>query len=431
MAVRYLTSRRRDGPAAVVAALCTCGVSVGVFALVVALALISGFQSEVRTRLLASNPHVVVRAAPGRPAYDAREVARLTALARSEGAIAVAPFASELGILRSQLVPSGAFVQLKGIDPRAEDRVTGLAAQSTSLGWAALLEDARRVEAPHPEAGAASEDDAEALDEAALRPPVLPAVLLGDGLASDLGVAPGDVVHLVSSGELSALGPVLKSRALRVVGLVHTGLHEYDHMEAIAVLGRLAVLPGGGIEGIEMSLADPQESSAAAERIASRLGGDHVVSDWTTTFARLFAAMRFEKIVLFAIGLIGLVAGFNIFTILTLNVTARTADIGVLAALGATAGAITRIFTWMGLLIGGVGTAGGLLAGVVGATWLDRRHLIALDPAVYLVSQISFRVVPQDLAFVAGSMLLVSLLATWLPARAAARLDPVVALRSA
>lgn len=428
MAWRYLVTRRREGPVAAVTLLCTGGVLVGVLALVVVLALMDGLHGDIQTRLLGSNAHVVVRPSVAGRTYREADVSRLAAeIAAVPGVVASAPFASEWGLLRSELVPSGVPVEMRGIDPEAEDRVTGLGRSATRLGWERLLADAR---APLPRAPV--DDDAPlTLDE--LAPPDVPAILLGETVAHDLGVVPGDVVRLLAVGvDLSALGPTQRSRAFVVAGLIKTGVYEYDRTWAACGLRRLRDTSLGGIDGIEVAVSDPMRAPDVAGRLRAALGDEHDVTDWTTTLGRLFAAQKWERLLMvIAVGLIALVAGFNIFTILTLNVTARVADIGILAAMGASASAITRIFLWMGLMIGGAGTLLGLACGAVIATVLDRNQLIRLDPSVYLVEHVPFEVHAGDLAFVALGMLLVSFLATLAPSRSAARLDPVVALRNA
>lgn len=429
MAGRYLTTRRREGPVAAVTVTCAVGVLVGVASLVVALALVNGLQGDIRARLLAANPQVVVTPGWGREAFGP-SVARSLAsdVAADDDVLAAAPFTREYVLLQSRAVPGGVPALLKGVDPDAEDRVTGLASRTSSTAWAALGE-ARRASARPAESAAAEDTDAP-LSAHELLPPEPPPVVLGVGLALSLGVSTGDLVHVVSpQPELTALGPVARSRVHRVVGLVDTGLAEYDGSWAIVALG------GGGreagVDGIQLALRDPLQAREVADRLAASLGPDVAVEDWTTTFARLFAAFRWEKLIMaIALGLIGVVAGFNILTILTMNVMARVTDVGVLAALGASRAAIVRIFVWMGLGLGCAGTLGGLVVGTVLASLLDRHELIRLDATVYLVSHVPFRVVASDLVIVAGCMVGVALLATLLPARAVAQLDPVEALRA-
>ena len=428
MACRYLATRRREGPVAAVTLLCTCGVLVGVMALVLALALMDGLQGNVRERLVASNAHVVVRSGWAGRRYDAEAAADVSNRAMAiPGVTATAPFTTTWGLLRSDLVPDGVPVQIKGVDPEAEDRVTGLASMATPLGWKRLLEDgARAVPAP------VEDDEDGPLGDDDMKAPVPPAILLGEGLAKQLGVVPGDLVRLLSTRvELSALGPVGRSRAFMVAGLVKTGLFGYDESWAVADYRRM---PGadGSVDGIQLTLAEPLKAPELASELRHELGDDHDVTEWTTTFGHLFSAFRWEKLLMvIAVGLIGLVAGFNIFTILTLNVTARVADIGILSALGADSSCITRIFLWMGLLLGGAGTAVGLALGATLAEVLDAFKLVRLDPSVYFVDSVPFRADFSDLAFIGLGMLAVSFLATIVPARAAAALDPVVALRNA
>ena len=429
MALRYLSPRRREGLVASVTVLCAVGVLVGVAALVVALAFMNGLQGHVRDRLLASNPHVVVRPGWGDPPFDPARVQALGAVldARPE-VLAWAPFAEEQGLLRSRLVPGGKAALVKGIDPAREDGVTGLRSAVSAPAWAELVAAQAGVA---PEEEAADEDEPLSLEE--LEPPPPPPVLVGHQLALELGVGTGDLVHLiVARPELGLAGPMPRSRALRVAGLVTTGVTEYDRGLALVALGSLSG-PGGRprIDGLQAAVERPLESAELAASLREELDGDPLVTDWTTTFSRLFAAFRWERILMgFALGLIGVVAGFNIFTILGMNVMARVGDIGVLSALGARASTITRIFVWMGLGLGGFGTACGLAFGALGAWLIDRYHLIELDESVYLVAHVPFTVRAGDLAIVAAGMLLVSLLSALVPARTAARVDPVVALRA-
>jgi lipoprotein-releasing system permease protein len=433
LALRYLTTRRREGPVAFVTLLCTVGVAMGAFALVLGLALTRGLQGDIRTRLLASHPHVLVQPAFREPAYDipaGEEVARR--VREVDGVAAAAPFAHEVGLLRSELTPQGQHVELFGVDPAGADRVTGLASLATQLGWTRLFEDERKAGAVPSPAADADEGEPPTLHD--LAPPSPPALLLGEGLAQRLGVLPGDRVHMLSmSFEMSPTGvPLPRSRAFEVAGLLHSGFPDQDDTWAVAGLKRLSAGRAIPIEGVQVAVSDPGRAPEIARRIQEHLGPAHLVTDWTQTFARLFAAFRWEKLLMvLAVGLIGLVAGFNILTILTLNVTARVADIGILSALGASAASITRIFRWMGLLLGALGTAAGLLAGIACALLLDHFQVIQLDPQVYFASYVPFRVVASDVAMVAAAMLVVSYLTTLPPARAAASLDPVVALRNA
>jgi lipoprotein-releasing system permease protein len=430
MALRYLSPRRREGLVASVTVLCTAGVLVGVAALVVALALMNGLHGQVRDRLLSSNPHVVVRPGWGDPPFSGEQLAAVGEVLEQETAIlAWSPFAEEQALLRSRLVPGGKPAVLKGIDPEREDGVTGLRSSTTPEAWQVLVE-ASQAEAAVQEKDV-DEDAPLSLEE--LEPPEAPPVLLGHQLALELGVMPGELVHVVSARtELGVLGLMPSSRALRVKGLVTTGVNDYDQAIALVALASLPDASGRPrIDGVQAAVEQPLDSVAVAGRLRDSLPGDPLVSDWTTTYARLFAAFAWERLLMaFALGLIGVVAGFNIFTILGMNVMARIADIGVLSAMGARAASLTRIFVWMGLGLGGFGTLAGLALGS-GLAWAaDRYRLIQLDESVYLVSHVPLEVQAGDLLLVATGMLLVSLLSALVPARTAARVDPVVALRA-
>jgi lipoprotein-releasing system permease protein len=427
LAMRYLLRPRQEGPVAAVTLLCTGGVTVGVAALVLALAVSAGTQASLKRQLLRSNPHVVVQPGWGDPPFLADDAEALVERLLGRGDVTgAAPVTYEWVLLRSRLRSQGQPARLKGVDPPREDGVTGLAGQTTRAAWAAL-----RVAPPQPAAHATDADD-EPLSAEDLDVPALAPVLIGEGLALELGVVPGETVDVVMPrAALSPVGVMPSTRALRVVGLLRTGVHEYDQSTAVVPLW--AGLAGAGrIDGIELAIRDPFASRAVAAALAADLGQDVRVTDWTTTFSRLFAAFRWERLVMaIALGLIGVVAGFNIFTILSMNVMARVGDIGILSAMGARPLSVMRVFGWMGVMLGGLGTVLGTAGGVVLAVLADRHRLIELDPSVYLVSHVALQVVPGDVALVGVGMLAVSFLATVLPARAAARLDPVAALRNA
>jgi len=439
MALRYLSPRRREGLVASVTVLCTAGVLVGVAALVLALAFMNGLQGQVKDRLLASNPHVVVRPGWGDPPFSAEQLAAVGEAFEAEPEVlAWAPYSEEQALLRSRLMPGGRPALVKGIDPDREDRVTGLRSGTAASSWQALVE-ASASPAIDPELAEEGGQDVEDGDEDApltleeLAPPEPPPALLGVQLALELGVIPGDLVHVVSARpELGVLGPMPRSRALRVTGLLTTGVNEYDRgLVLVPLNSRLDASGRPRIDGVQAAVRRPLDSAAVAGRLQQSLPGDPLVTDWTTTFSRLFAAFRWERILMaVALGLIGVVAGFNIFTILGMNVMARVGDIGVLSALGARSGTLTRIFVWMGLGLGGFGTLAGLALGAGLASVADHYRLIELDESVYLVSHVPFLVQASDLAWVAGGMLVVSFLSALVPARTAARVDPVVALRA-
>ncbi|MEM7248817.1 MAG: FtsX-like permease family protein [Acidobacteriota bacterium] len=441
LAARFLKPRRSQALLASVTLLCGLGVAVGVAALVLALAFLGGLQGEWKTRLLAANAHVVVRPVEHRSVTPV-ELLGLIERCEEEGAVTgAAPYWEEPGLLSSHHHARGLFVQVRGVDPAREPAVTGLDGMTSSRSWELLVRAAETLSVDEDPAGGAdgseagdSEDDELlplSLDE--LAPPPAPPVLLGHRLALRLGVSTGDLVHLVSpQAELSALGAMPRRRSLEVAGLLTTGVAEYDDILAVVPLGSRRARGGAArIDGLSLSVQRPLVSAQVAGRLAERLPPDYLVTDWTTTFSRLFAAFAWEKLIMtFALGLIGLVAGFNIFTILSMNVMARVTDVGVLGALGARPASLRRLFTWMGLLLGGAGTLVGLVLGTVLSLVLDATGAIRLDEAVYSIGHVPFDLRFGDLAWVGSGMLLVSLFSTLLPAVAASRVDPVVALRS-
>ena len=399
IALRYLLARRRQAFISVISLISTLGVAVGVMALVVALALMTGLQNELRDRLLGSTAHVYVWKQGGLADYHA-EVATLRAVPRVAGA---AP-----AILGKALIttPSAeAFISLKGVDPALEPTVTAIqpAIQSGRLA----------------DLGVRSEADA-------------PGIFLGQDLAQQLAVGVGDsVTVLTPQGTLSPMGMIPRSRRLRVVGLFKLGLFEFDSaygLVSLDVAERL--LNRTGPELIELKVDDIYAAPQVAEAITRTLGARYLTQDWTEMNRSLFSALSLEKMVIsITIGLIVMVAALNIVASLVLLVMEKGPDIAILKTMGASARSVMAVFMLEGLIIGLAGTLVGGASGF-GLSWvLDHYQLIRIPMDVYQVSHVPFIVESSDFTLVITLAVLICFVATIYPSRQAARLDPAEALR--
>ncbi|HEY6362449.1 MAG TPA: ABC transporter permease [Vicinamibacterales bacterium] len=399
IALRYLLARRKQAFISLISLISTLGVAVGVMALVVALALMTGLQGELRDRILGSTAHLYVWKTGGIEDYQA-EVARVRAVPGVTGA---AP--AILGRALVSTEAGDAFITFKGIDPALEPDVTDI--QRTMFQGA--------VE------GVASRSEEE-----------LPGILVGRDLANVLRVRVGDSVTLTTpQGTLSPMGMIPRVRRARVAGIYSLGLYEFDSAYGYVSLDFAKRLVGKeSVDFIQAKVANIYAAPQVAEDVPQRLGAGYVAQDWTDMNAQLFSALWLERMAMgIAIGLIVAVAALNIIASLILLVMEKSRDIAILKTMGTSSSRIMRIFMMQGLIIGATGTAIGGIGGLALCFVLDRYRLIRIPMDVYQVSYIPFVVQPLDFVVVVFAALLISFLATIYPSRQASRLDPVQALR--
>jgi len=402
VAIRYLTARRKQAFISVISAISVLGVVVGVMALMVALGLMTGLQRGIRTMILGATSHLGVYRSGGDGVEDYDRV--VEAVRTLPGVLGSAPAVYGKGLLSS---PAGTpdVVTIKGIVPRLERTVTDIAAQIEGGSLDAL---AKTGDGPAP-------------------------ILLGRDLAMKLAVDVGDIVTVLSpEGRLSPVGVIPRATRFQVAGTVRTGLFEFDSEWAYIPLASAQRLFGqeGRASLVEVRLEDIYAVRAAAEAILGRLGDGYLTNDWIQLNQSLFSALWLEKMAIgITIGLIVAVAALNIIATLILMVMEKHKDIGILVSMGASRGAIMRIFMLQGTLIGGAGTLAGALLGWGACRVLDRYKLIQVPADVYQISYVPFTLLPSDAAVVVAGALLVCFLATLHPARGAAKLDPAEALR--
>ena len=401
VAVRYLFARRRQAFISLISFVSTLGVAVGVLALVVALALMTGLQGEVRDRIVGSAAHVYVwKVGEGGVADYAAEAERLKTVPRVVGA---AP-----AILGKALVTTDrgeAFITVKGIDPALESQVTDIA-KSIEQG---TLDDV-------------SGGDTEGLA----------GIAIGHDLATQLGSYVGDTITLVTpQGSLSPLGVMPRTRRMTVVAVFRLGLYEFDSaygFVSLPVARRLFAREQ--VDFIQLRVDDMYAAPQVSAAIPERLGVNYLTQDWAQMNRSLFSALWLEKVAIsITIGLIVMVAALNIIASLVLLVMEKSRDIAILKTMGASPRSITAIFMLQGLVIGIVGTAVGAVGGYLVSWILDRYKLIRVPMDVYQVSHVPFKVQPFDFLLVVLSAVLICFVATIYPSRQAARLDPVQALR--
>lgn len=400
VARRYLTARRRQAFISLISLVSILGVGVGVMALIVALALMTGVQGELRDRIVGSAAHIYVYKIGG---YDdvQPDLERLN----TPGVVAGSP-----AILGEALLMATANstrpVRLKGIDPAREGDVTEIRGAVVSGSIDALAE--------RPEGSRHG-------------------IVIGDELAANLRVGVGDTLWVFTpQAEMTPMGPRPQQRPVDIVAIVSFGFYDTDNAWAFVALDTAErFLNRDGPDLIQLRLEDMDDAPVVRRQLQDDWGVEYMVQDWTELNAPLYSALWLEKVAIStAIGLIVMVAALNIVASLVLLVMEKSRDIGILRTMGASSGAIRRIFMLQGLTIGLIGTAAGTTLGLLVCEIADRYRLIELPSDVYQITYLPFSVEPVDVAVVVASAIVVCFVATIYPARQAARLDPAEALRN-
>lgn len=402
IARRYLTARRRQAFISLITGVSILGVGVGVMAVIVALALMTGVQGELRDRILGSAAHVYVYQVGGAFPNLGAELARLEA---TPGVAAAAPAIQGDALLQSPDTGVSQPVKLRGMDPVRERAVT-------EIGGAVVAGSIEAVAGP----------SADGLD----------GIVIGTKLAETLGVRVGDRLLLVTlTGVVTPSAVAPKRRAYEIVATVQFGFEETDAVTAFVSLeSAAAVLGRDGANMIQLRLDDRDQSGAVRDRLQDVLGPSYFVQDWTDLNGSLYSALWLEKIAIsFTIGLVVLVAALNIVASLVLMVMDKSRDIAILRTMGASARVIRRIFVLQGLTIGLVGTGAGTILGLVVSFVMDRYRLLRLPSDVYQITYVPFTNEPVDVVVVVVAAIAICYLATIYPARQAGRLDPAEALR--
>jgi len=407
IAARYLRAKRRQAVVGLVTLISVAGVAAGVAALVVALAITSGMRRDLQDRLLGSSAHVTLMRVKQDGIHNWQPLLeRLRALPH---VTAAAP-----GMYEQVMVSNGprsGFALLKAILPAQERTVSDLLGMITA-GSAADL--------------APGETTVGVADAA------LPALVLGNELAENLGVAVGDSVLVTSpQGELTPLGVIPSFRKFRVAGVFHSGFYQYDSAMGFLRLSdaqRLFSEPDV-ISLISFKVDDLYHANKIGREIEQAAGQGFQTTNWMDENKPLFRALALEQIVTFIIiGLIVLVAALNILIALTMMVMEKTRDIAVLMSFGVLPGQVRRIFLMQGLLISLLGTAAGLALGYL-ACWAGGHYHIPLSADVYSIDTLPFAPSWMHGVVVAAVSIGVSLLATIYPSSTASRILPAEALR--
>jgi lipoprotein-releasing system permease protein len=406
----------------------TYGLFLGSGAMVIALSVMSGFESDLRHKILGTNAHVVLTTPEH--AFTDYEAARARA-DNVPGVVGVTPYITSEVMIASQSNLAG--VILKGIDPATIGRVTDLK-RNLDVGELEYLSDPeklRRVGAEPLKKAPDDHDHPAPLVLPASRK-ALPGVIVGRELAKNLRVYVGDDVNLISPlGGIGPSGPIPKSKPFRVAGIFFSGMFEYDSKYIYVSIPAAQKFLGeeDEVTGLEMKVANPERTETALRGLRAQFGDGFEVRDWKDLNKSLFSALKLEKIAMFIVlCFIILVAAFSIIANGIMLVVEKGREIAILKSMGASDRAVLVIFMILGLYMGLLGTASGIASGIAVCQLLSRVGL-SLDPDVYYITQLPVRLNPYEILAVLGAAVGIALLATMYPAWLAARLKPVEGLR--
>ncbi len=408
--LRYLKAKRKSTFISIITFISTAGVTLGVMALIVVLAVMTGFERDLQSKILGTNAHLVVIGNGGalnnyRPLMD-----RLRQL---PGVRAATPFIYNQVMLSTGRTVSG--VVLRGIDPTTDRLVTQLS-RSIVQGDMGMLE---------PQTGVSPE----------------PGILIGRELARHLNLGVGDRVNVVSpTGTITPLGMMPKLKPFRVVGIFNTGMYEYDSTLAYVSLDQAQKFfdLGDTVTGIQLRVADVYATTDLARQINREFGPEVYARDWMQMNKNILFALKTEKVVMFIIlTLVVLVAAFGIASTLFMVVMEKSRDIAILKAMGTRSLSIMKIFVLEGLIIGVVGTVFGVLSGLLIAHNLEPiidavqrvtgKNFFNKD--IYYLDHFPSQVIVSDVVMISVTAVLISFVATLYPAWQASRMLPAEALR--
>jgi len=415
ISLRYLKAKRRQRSISVITFISIAGVAVGVMALIVVMAVMSGFEFDLRSKILGTNAHIWVLRYGERGIEDPD--AALAAIRQVPGVTAASPFTYNEVLLTAGGRTAGTV--LRGVDLASAVQTTDF--RKTLKSASADLTGA--MASPHP-----------------LFPP--DGIVLGSYLASALGVGVGSPVDVLLplGGDLSPLGVMPRMRRFTVMGIFQVGFAEFDSKLAMIAIPTAQQLfrMGSAVSGIEVRVTDIYGAPRVAEAIRARLQFPYFTRTWMELNRNFFSALRVERMVMFVIlTMIVLVAAFGIISTLIMLVMQKRKEIAILKSMGATGTSLMAVFIVQGMIIGAAGTVLGLLAGLVIAGNLDPIVAAmewifgfkAFPQDVYLLDKLPSRVLWPDLLAITLTAFAISFLATIIPSRQAARVDPVVAIR--
>lgn len=400
IAGRYLKSRRREYFISFISFISIAGLTIGVAALNFVIAMMNGFETEVRERIIDTTAHITVYSYAGEGFKEWQALA--DEVSQVEDVLAVAPNVFSKSVIGSSDANDGIFV--KGIIPDWEFTVSEL--ENNIVAGHVFLDETKDS---------------------------LPGIVLGQGLASTLRVRLGDEVILASLKQKKMTLTIQpKYKKFEVTGIFETGMNEYDANLAYISLENAQDLfkLEGLVTGLQVKIRDFYQSREVARRIEDEVGQPYYAVDWSERHKNLFSWFTLEKYgMAIVVGLIVTVAAFNIISTLIMLVLEKRKDIAILKSMGCNRKQIMKIFIIQGTLLGGIGTLCGTILGYL-LCWIQETfEVVSLPSEIYFISSLPIDMRWHEFVIIAGASILISYLATLYPSRRAAQLYPAEILR--
>lgn len=395
IAKRYLIAKRKQAFISVISLVSIIGITIGVMALLIALALMTGFHKDIQSKILSATSHIIISDIGGEGIKDWESLSKkIKETDKKEEIISITPVVYGMGLISSEwrAVPAG----VRGLDFVLEKR-----------DWLRKIEKGRI--------------------------PGKGEVILGKELAKSIGVDLGDSVNVISTSfTLSPFGLMPRSKTFKVCGIFSTGLYEYDSTTAIIPIqeAQLFFKMKDRVSFLHITIKDIFRAGELSDKIKEKLEYSFLVTSWMELNRSLFSALKLEKkVIFFTISLIVFVASLNIIASLILMVMEKTKDIGILISMGATKGMIRRIFFFQGAIIGIFGTIAGLSLGLIWCVIANKFQLIKVPIDIYQISYVPFRPELKDILLIVLISLVISFSSTLLPSTRASKINPAEALR--
>ncbi|MBQ3835458.1 MAG: ABC transporter permease [Elusimicrobia bacterium] len=397
IAYRYIKARRKGFFAFLTTLIAIGGTTLGVCALVITLSVMTGFQQDIRTKILGIQPHIYLSKVDGTLFDDYKEVAQ--DLYSFDFVKASAPYIFGQSIIKKQGYTQGTGALIKGIDLQAENDLMGL---SNKIKKDNIISD-----------NAISSDG----------------IILGNELANSIHAQVGDFVIVMFPSQMSS---VPKMKKLKIEAVFHSGMYEYDTTLAYVDLKTADEMFAfdGGVSGLAIRTDSFDKANIYAKDLQSALGYPFKARSWIDMNKNLFSALKLEKLMMFIIlALIIIVASFNIISNILLLSVEKAKEIGILSAMGFSKLSISKIFFYEGFIVGSIGTVLGLMAGLLISYGLKNFEIFKLPQGVYYVDRLPVVIIPTDIILVALCAFVITVISGLYPAYQVSKLEPLEAIK--